>query len=544
MTIEHSIILKSNASANNFINSTASFTNVFPDPIDLRISQWRRWYISIESLCFHNTFTNIPADFKYCTPHFLAAENGDMVEDNDVSLDMGMFWHNSIADNFYTTTEELVESMSEMFTGLKRPKIKFELTPANILRISGDFVDLFVHSRIAEFFSINHLATNGIWRIQERPYVLIRLGRHQELQGREAIELRTNAPKYINVTMPKPYIDVYGSKNHKQSLATFPYIPQPFGSSFYAEVSRAKDVCLSSTNLNSITINLLDENDMQLELARGQPTFLKMRLSCKDKNSFIFHASSNSGECTGINSNFTIALDPPLILKPENWEVALVSVQFPSHFEYWSVDDAYSFTNPFSIFTPENVYQFNFTQGEMKTIEHMIATLNHYINVNGLTDLIHISLKNRHFRIEFKDGTDEIKIRINMKLAVLLGLSYMREDLEFIEINGVSNTIHISLQAVDFNRLAPTSLMVKTNLIEPTIVGDRLSRVLKMIPVLSKNAGDVILYEAVRLTYCKVSHLHLTNITFQLEQLEETKVHFIDDTTEVLYTLQFQMRNQ
>lgn len=482
----------------------------------------------------------------------------------------------NVLDGLYTRRELLV-GIEQGFVGSPlQNRIFFRLTDGGLVRISGRNVVLLIHQAIVRYFALDTFGSR-LRNVGGVQYSMFRLPTDDNIEddtvlnsfilGTIPFKMKPNTPKYINVSVSNVRGSL-GSPEHSAILATFIYTPQAFGGTFFAETARKKDLLLASSSLSYLTVQLLDEHIQPLQLTVGQATFVKMKLTQKDNKSFDLCASSKSRLSAGTNADFTMMLQPPIALQEGcSWKVALQSVIFPTRFERWGAEDMFSaFGDPIKIAAEgHSTFGIPLTPAQLNNTDQLLQSILDGANNSPAGELIHLTTKDSgRLHVWCVQKIRLVELQFARNIALILGLIDVSDDPFHTVVLGGGRSIpdksrsYIAPYRIDLDRLAPASMMLSTDIIAPTIVGDGYSKVLKMIPVFGSGGGDgddsaaaedygsgmmdTQMYEVKQYDYVKVSHSYIQSIDFKLKTVEGLPVHFLSDQEEVLYNLKFTMK--
>jgi hypothetical protein len=168
---------------------------------------------------------------------------------------------------------------------------------------------------------------------------------------------------------------------------------------------------------------------------------------------------------------------------------------------------------------------------------------------------VHVSVVGgggRHFklrRVAAPEGTAEDRIRIcfESKFALLLGLAHVHTPNRMVEIELYDvGDEHVADRDINLALLTPACMISYVDVIEPSIFGSNMVKILKTIPVKKRRlqgegagGGGLQSYEAKNLDHVPLCQSLIPSIEFKLLQTDGGPVSFSDPTEEVLYNLQF-----
>ena len=525
-------IIVSNASLDNYPNNTlASFTNTLPGQLQLKSDGRTKWFACVESLSIQTSFSNLPPTLLNRTsPHFIAtyAEHYERY-----GFSRAHVRQEYSLPNRYYRRQDLLRELNNMFSGNLAKRARFEIDD-DYLVVNGDRIVLLIHPEVADYFRIA-----PIRRYFETVYnvhylkLYFKKQNNDWIYGASEFTLMTNIPKYIKVVMDQLHPG-QDSQNCLKTLAVFPYGRHRQDGAFFVETDRREYLPLETGSHNSVSVRLLDEEGRLLQLTRGQPTVVKMKFAFKGNEEFILRLSSKDVNSTGTNSDFRVNLASPLLVTYGMWKIALGSIQFPNQFAYLGNDGE-----------SVNIY---YKHGDMQdgtiTLSEKDFSNTHQpilekisFLVRDLTDnVITPIVEDGYFTID-NDSDGASEIRFDGKLAYLLGMTELYFPNEIFTVPEVEH--YIPPYDINLARLAPNSMMLYTDIIQPIIIGSENAKILKHIPIKHTEDGLLQMYESKHLNFIPLSHSRISSIVFKLMQYDGSPIKFSDSTEELIYSIVF-----
>ena len=110
----------------------------------------------------------------------------------------------------------------------------------------------------------------------------------------------------------------------------------------------------------------------------------------------------------------------------------------------------------------------------------------------------------------------------------------------YFEISGFKNQQIVFQNPINLGAVAPNALLLYTNFIRPSHMGSMLSPILKTIPITNIDESNFYsTYECENLEFHELSQTSLTNLEFQMLQIDGKPVKFFNPYHEMYYTLLF-----
>ena len=328
----------------------------------------------------------------------------------------------------------------------------------------------------------------------------------------------TKKPNLIKVTLEQLKPSFAGSAFH-QILAIVPFAHKHKAQNrFYHEVQRKEYFELLNVENPCFTILLTDENDKQLNLLSGQPTFVKLKFTKMSATFTPFMVRCESNASTHIypantNSDFRIDLPHPLPLGPGQWEVAVTSIHFPTEFNFGSL---VAMTDMWIEFVTDDEDLEDMEQSERLFMEEDFFNYGKNL-LKGLFQLISKSTFLQHLvqarisgkkRVKF-ECSEPLTIRASPELAYVLGIE--------TEIKMTPDEEYISTYVIDVYRLIPHSLLVYCDIIKPIIVGSTYAKVIKLLPIRTQQEDrNMRFYESQHLDFVPIALNAISSFHFEL----------------------------
>ena len=335
------------------------------------------------------------------------------------------------------------------------------------------------------------------------------------------------------------------------------------GKYVHYEPSKSEYFNLKSSKINSIKVYFTDENGKLLVIRGfGQPTLVKLRFKKIMTEQHIVHLNSKLGSeefSDNRQTNFTNILNYPLHLKGKGWQVALANIIFPRELKPF-----------FPTWSPElrqyNTYQMwiniEDSEGQMKLAKEYTYSESVLKDENVLKHTIYENIEEHGFdgfiitgtKIVVTDRDKHFEILMSIGLLKILGFrkaipNPCRENRMGWKSTYVkeifSNQIQIEI-AYDDTELTttPESMVCYCNIVEPSFWGDQKYKMLKLVPVHSKETSEFLKYIPSHLDFHSVSVNNINNIQFQLASSWGDPIVFKDESLPVDVSLLFRRKDE
>lgn len=316
---------------------------------------------------------------------------------------------------------------------------------------------------------------------------------------------------------------------------------------------------LTSNTINRIGIRLTayDNTDHTTELAQPTVVVLKFKKMIHEDIEYFTLRAENEGKLNNFLVSFPDTLTKDGTLNP--WEMALSKITFPPHFHKFPSKIGNAWLYPLkkafkewhtkrsdldmkqlflegnkarkpishpqgSDFTEENVLQ-SFTE-----LLESLATENDW---NKFT----ISYENKRLKIE---TTGEVVLVMPLKFTQCLGISeaayILAGDVTIIPI--YPNKPIRGAKAIDVNFLIPRNLLLYSDCVKPSLIGNVYGQFLTNIPIpIASIEEPLVTYEPVNLEFHPLQSNDLSNVRFKLLNTDGTEPHFENYNSKIFLTL-------
>jgi hypothetical protein len=343
-------------------------------------------------------------------------------------------------------------------------------------------------------------------------------------------------PKVIKIEIADLH-QSFKSFTYNKILSLIPYKHIVDNSVFYHNIKSKEYFALNNSNLQSLSVRLLDQDNKTIKIFGEQPTLLDLAVRKMKHTSFIMRISSQ--DCISLfpgnkPSNFRSQLIEGIDLSTGQWEVALSSIILPQTID---VKD---------MLTQEDFW-----------IE--INTLNN-LNVDRRIDFIHDNIRNlkdlkESINAKIKDMIGEAKFYLDYtydnKTAIrcFQPMSFtLSEPLSYVLGRADNNKLVIqsprtlfSAREANLDRCKPSTGFLHCDFITPSILGNKYAKVLKMIP-LNSSLGT---FECQHLNFIPINTNNLSTMHFQLTDDNGNVIKFSkENNDDILINLVFEQKRK
>lgn len=580
---ERTIFCLSNASTEQYDNSLSKFTNIFPEK--LLLAEHDQWEIALESIGVEFKKLNFIFPSNPNTPHFIFLKNKAGEENisnfeelsefpNDccysfpkISYNYNAFKealvsYNKLWGNYLVITETQKQSYLHgkryitFQDGLLVKDIKKAYIHEKILAIFGFNPQLLSSSQSSHIKRIN-LSFQG--KFANEPYFVLfvdkcekeeKIGFCKHPYYKERTELPIAYKPITDYDLIHVNCDQIEShfQNSKYKKVLNYFVPKKDNSYLLANVKNKEYFPLASTVLSSLSIVLTDKSHNQLTLLPGVATFTKFHLRKMNQETKILRVTSEATPLHPDNTNnkFTVTLPQKLDLRGRQWKVALTSICFRPFFAVFSQPIIFNiiFTIPLDPSGPQSK-TFTLPPGYY-TKDYIVSRLNNFFfpsdtEANKFLRIFQNSNGKYSIAIgRYTYNGEHLILEISKELLYFFGY----DSNELIQDDNLIMTFKRSFrETIDFHSnvrtegVAPPYLIVYADFLQPSIVGSRYSRILKILSV--EKSVNYQKYEFEHLEFFKVETSMLERLSFEIRTHTGQLMSLINND-EIVMSLVFQ----
>lgn len=497
-------------------NTLTCFVNNLP--LNLEVPYGEKWHVCVQSIGFSSKFPSvvIPKDETLpCIRIFsensktdipdIKAENKSSIflRPNFVNVkykhEVDIFFPSKFSD--IDTIKSMFKIVEEKNLGLKFVFNEDENIKILYLNKNHKKYQLEVHKDIVSSFGLSKNNTTTSYISSDLYYKFI-ISEDNPVLHSYLKRWNFKHPDLVRIQCDQISEQIFNSKLTKDLKIFCPsfetkekYTIHQFESEEYAP--------LSNSVLDKLSISILNENNEKLELDYGVSTFLKLKFKKMNLYPDRFNVRLSPGENQSFNS-FVIELPQPYYLDVD-WKVSLSSINYanlfrPLPFEknYRTLWTATLGSAPLSHVIPNIMYSNMGLINELNRIISNGQTLGRF----AMTEFEEYGEKKRKVSISVNDQS---YILMPISICELLGFNPAKDVNENVIIspsgysvcflNNREDETHESVitnfsDFFDINRLRPEYLMVYTDIIEQTIVGNTFSKLIKIVPVFHESTDN------------------------------------------------------
>ncbi len=310
---------------------------------------------------------------------------------------------------------------------------------------------------------------------------------------------------------------------------------------FFHEIEKISYIPLLFNDISQIKITLLDEHNQLLDLVSGHATIVKLRFK-KNINmtgNFYCRVTSKPNEIYPSNkiNMFNVQL-PSAKYFNDDWKVSLNSINLPNNFTTFLPTRkkallSLAYKTPTA---PAINFQF---KSHIKYSPTMIASeLNVFFMDNNIGRATIDSLGRLVFVLNQKGCT----FALGMDVAHVLGYQtgqILQTDPTFMYVKPFpTDPQMITFESpIDCNYFRPNYFIVYSNIVQPSIIGNQLSPILKIVPIIDNNEPYKLIDFKIREFY-NIPNSEVTEIKMELRTHDGELVNFVDKG-HVVMNLQF-----
>ena len=569
--MEYSIFCVSNASTNVYKdNKLSTFKNLFPQNLDLKNRNWEIGVVSVGLNLDYNLLIMshyVPA-IAFFKPKYHSSSM------NDFSIEVIDLWFVPLNEDTLTLTT-LYNSITEFFEKNSRSNVIFK----KIKSATNDakyyfqmFTTFKSESRFDNYHVLIHPSIVNIFNMllyQEEDILLAKDNKTIKFCNEKYFHFDFNNDTFIQTLNNNIHEEIRADLFHISSnivkdlissntYSTIMYttsLPSLFQKRyFYHNVKNIKYYPIRQSNIESINIELLDDNNRRLPLNAGQPSIIHLHL--REINSNMdhdtFHVQIDSSENAKndfINKNNQFWSHPkhPILLK-SGATLALMDISFPnailnftsrlSKHKIWFKKRTMLFTkgrDPVPSLTKESM---TIPPGYYPSNEIFIETMNSCIPDRFENDLRFVV--NKHFFEIVSNSPDPIRVIIPQEIRDILGVKDVIDGAA-VEFDDRAPDILVDKEygftapePMNIFKDYPGVMICYANFVQYSIVGNNFFPVLKIIPTYNSTQDNYTSIHFKNLEYIKCNVEYLDNMKFEFRRLDGELIEFSNNRKIVL----------
>ena len=535
---EFCVLAVSNASTDvHGENSTTNFTNIFPHSLTLR----GNWQVALQTISFTNNLTNLPSAAINGSPDHILISPGK-ASTHETLLKINIF------RKFYTP--QSLNSYLQLVTTSAIDKVfSTRLDEKNQLNLVLDACIVFIQETICLWLKIDvgdrpRRQYGRDWYIEfdARKNNLI-LNSETDSYGEDKV------PSFVKLHLKEMKPTLSGSGFH-QDIAVIPYKqPEADQQLFFYEASQKEYYKLSDENLQSLTLKLCEENNEELKLISGQPTFVKLKFRNMD-SSGSFQVRLSSQDSSNIfpentSSNFRVQLPRELMLDRNNWEVALTTFNYPAKIDHTVFLTPKDFWLRIVFNSQEPNWQsttFNFERTELVSGTTIASAISNKVAAKYGENVLKASILIGG-RMQFETFARAVTLHMSPLFARVIGDVVVSPPQKFHE-GTIQKSSKASLPGnVNLSCCLPQNVLLHCDIVSPTITGGKYCNVLKLVPIsLGKRERNFTSYVSQHLDFVDVASDRVQNIEFRVQTADGDQVQFSDPTAPSYVTIMFRRK--
>lgn len=310
---------------------------------------------------------------------------------------------------------------------------------------------------------------------------------------------------------------------------------------FFHEIEKVSFIPLLFNDISQIKISLVDENNRLLDLLSGHATIVKLKFK-QNKNmsgNFYCRVTSKPNDIYPDNkiNNFSIQL-PSAKYFEDNWKVSLNSINLPNSFTTFLPNRNKALLS-LAYATPDQPsIKFHFKTNIRYTPAKIASELNAFFIENNIGKATIDNLG----RLVFLLNRKGCNFALGMDVAHVLGYQtgqILPTDKTYMYIRPFPNEPKVVTfeSPIDCNYFRPNYFIVYSNIVQPSIIGNQLSPILKIVPIIDNNEPYKLIDFKVREFY-NIPNSEITEIKMELRTHDGELVNFLEDG-HVVMNLQF-----
>lgn len=383
-------------------------------------------------------------------------------------------------------------------------------------------------------------------------YILDLGGDNRNMNADQSFDLNIFTPNLLKIISPNITSYECGG-GYKNIMSIVPLNHSSSAITFIPAVT--KFFKMNSDYISTISVKIVDENDLPINFTIGPPTIVKFQFKEMMNGSNNFYVQMSNSDSVDIFPNnspsyFKSKL-PKTINLQDKWLVALASIYLPPNIinisspmniiEILKRDTSNTVNN--GIFTKTVVLPTK----RCTVMDDLITLLNTHLTASGIT-FYYIRGKVSVVVNNLNDSK-VYKLKLHNKMACMLGFSQEKLKYEtdehvmitFWQENQKDTSKYIFDEAPNLEFSIPPWLLLYCDIVSPTNVGHSSVPILKIIPIQNKSIHNIngAFTEFTNLEYFPIQLDTIQILTFQLRAHDGHLVYF-EANGNVQLTLSFQ----
>ena len=308
---------------------------------------------------------------------------------------------------------------------------------------------------------------------------------------------------------------------------------------FFHEIEKISFFPLLYNDVSEIRIKLVDEKNEQLQLSRGHATIVKLRFrkNTRMENNFYVRVSSKPNEIYPDNkpNKFSVQLPSTKILNSD-WKVSLNSINIPNRFTtFLSSRPVECKTLVINVKKPaKKTLSLTFPSDVNFTPALLLSTINNFL-INNNEGQAHIDSAGR---LVIK-MTNESSFALGLDVAKVLGFESGRVAKNFMFVTPYAETPNDLYfeSPINVNYFRPNYFIIYTNIVQPSVIGNQYSPILKIVPILESQNSFKLHDFKVREFY-SIPTTEISDLKMELRTHDGELVNFLENE-HVIMNFQF-----
>lgn len=549
----------SNADTKRHQNNTlTSFVNNLPVSLDL--PYYEKWHVCVQSVGFSSKFPSVvlPKDESLpCMKIFSKNTEPSIKYEHEVDI----FFPSKFSD--IKTIKKSFEVIAEKNLGLEFVFNEDENIKILYSNKNHKKYKLEIHEAIVSSFGLSRINTK-IKYINNILYYIFTISSENPIIQSYLKRWNFKHPDLVRIQCDQIAEQMFNSKLTKDLKIFCPsfenkekYTIHQFDSEEYAPISNSV--------LDKLSIKILNENNENIELDYGVSTFVKLKFKKMNLHPDNFNVRLSPNDHQSFNS-FVIDLPQPYYLDCD-WKVSLSSINYANIFRPLPFEEPYRTIWTASLGTnlkkknEEDLLKSHIMPNVMYSNSGLINELNKILS-NRTKERLSIekllrsdtSIKGLplgQFKTEEFEEYGEKKIKVSITVNEQ---SYILIPISICELLGFNPTIDTSDNVIispsgysvcflntfsdpitinfsgffHLNRLRPEYLMVYTDIIEQTIVGNSFSKLIKIVPVYHESTDSYKTLEFKNKEFHSLENTLVKRIKFEIRSHSGDLINFME----------------
>jgi hypothetical protein len=522
-------------------NTLTSFINNLPLNFELPCEE--RWCVCVQSVGFASKFHSISIPEDINTPSIIIESNinNNLEQESQWVHEANIFFPSKFSD-----IETIKKSLAIIYE--KNLGIDFLLSEDENIRImyvnnekEHLYYKLIIHEEIVKSFGLPKKNAKSIKNINKNIYFEFIISSSSPIIHSYLKRWNFKHPNLVRIQCEQITEQIFNSKLTRDLKIFCPSFEMKEKYTFH-QFDSEEYVPLSNSVLDKLSFNICDEHDNLLDIDYGVSTFIKLKFKKMNSQPDSFNVRLSPDENQSC-SDFTIDLPQPYYLD-SSWKVSLSSICYANIFRPLPYEEKSRTIHTAKLIDNSQDHRdLHIIPNLLYSHSGIISEINRAINKNH----DNANFTTREFE-EYGEKKVKVSVRINGETVMvlskdmceLLGLNYAidvgsdnivksEESQSICFINSELNPVTVDFSNFfDINKFRPQYMMIYTDIINQSVVGNSFSNLIKIAPVYHESTDAYKTQEFKNNEFHSLENTLIKQIRFQIRSHSGNYINFME----------------